>query len=319
MKSSNNSHPELIDSDLLDWLLEGDVSIQYQTYRDLLDQERPDLKSRISSEGWGKEFLSRRGPNGHWGVRFYEPKWISTHYTLLDLRNLCISQDHAEIQDAVNLVADHEKSNDGGVDPHAKKSGSDVCVNGMFLHYACYFKIEEAKLESVIDFLLDQWMPDGGFNCMSNRSGAVHSSLHTTLSVLEGITTYKQNGYGYRIRELDRAENASREFVLIHQLFKSDHTGEVIRKDFLKFPYPPRWRYDILRAMDHFQEAKMAWDERMRPAVDMIFKKRNKNKAWNVYAKYPGKVHFEMEKVGARSRWNTLRALRTFKYYNLAI
>lgn len=42
------------------WLLEGDVSIQYQVYRDLLDQERPDLQQRISNEGYGAQFLSKR-------------------------------------------------------------------------------------------------------------------------------------------------------------------------------------------------------------------------------------------------------------------
>ncbi len=32
---------------LIDWLLAGDVAIQYQTERDLLDRERPDLRGRI--------------------------------------------------------------------------------------------------------------------------------------------------------------------------------------------------------------------------------------------------------------------------------
>ena len=49
------------------WLLEGDVSIQYQVYRDLLDQERPDLQQRISNEVYGAQFLSKRQKEGHWG------------------------------------------------------------------------------------------------------------------------------------------------------------------------------------------------------------------------------------------------------------
>lgn len=32
------------------WLLEGDVSIQYQVYRDLLGVERADLRKRIEQE-----------------------------------------------------------------------------------------------------------------------------------------------------------------------------------------------------------------------------------------------------------------------------
>lgn len=43
--------------EIIDWLLSGDVSIQYQTKRDLLEgsqNELCDLQSRISKEGWGK-------------------------------------------------------------------------------------------------------------------------------------------------------------------------------------------------------------------------------------------------------------------------
>ena len=76
--------------ELISWLLAGDVSVQYQTYRDLLGEERPDLQDRIAREGWGAQFLSHQKPEGHWGDRFYQPKWISTHYTLLDLKNLSI-------------------------------------------------------------------------------------------------------------------------------------------------------------------------------------------------------------------------------------
>ena len=46
--------PDPITNDLLNWLLAGDVAIQYQVYRDLLDEERPDLRVRIGTEGWGR-------------------------------------------------------------------------------------------------------------------------------------------------------------------------------------------------------------------------------------------------------------------------
>ena len=37
--------PRLITDDIVDWLLAGDVAIQYQVHRDLLDEERPDLRA----------------------------------------------------------------------------------------------------------------------------------------------------------------------------------------------------------------------------------------------------------------------------------
>lgn len=305
------------DNELIRWLLHGDLSIQYQVYRDLLSTERQDLQQRIELEGWGAAFLSKRRADGHWGMKFYQPKWTSSHYTLLDLRNLCISPKNHAIRESINLIASHEKGKDGGINPSGTIENSDVCINGMFLNYACYFKTEEDKLNSIVDFILSQCMPDGGFNCRSNRSGAVHSSLHTTLSVLEGITEYEKNGYKYRLDELKKAKLASIEFILLHQLFISDRTGEIIHRDFLKLSYPCRWRYDILRALDYFQYSKTTYDHRMRPAIDVLLKKRNKDLTWNVQAKHPGEVHFDMEKAGQPSRWNTLRALRVLKHFEI--
>jgi hypothetical protein len=182
-------------SRLIDWLLEGDVALQYQVHRDLLDEECPDLRARIAVEGWGAQFLAARQPEGHWGQGFYQPKWTSTPYTLLDLKHLGIAPHHAQIRASISHVLTHHKSADGGVNPAKTVKNSDVCVNGMVLNYAAYFRTPAESLQSIVDFLIAVQMPDGGFNCESNQRGAIHSSLHSTLSVLEGIGEYLANGY----------------------------------------------------------------------------------------------------------------------------
>ncbi len=305
------------DAPITQWLLEGDVSIQYQVSRDLLNNDRKELQNQIASEGWGAQFLSRRHPNKHWGLKYYQPKWISTHYTLLDLRNLCIDPENDMCQETVNMVLEEEKGADGGLLPIGEIKVSDVCLNGMALNFASYFRAAEGQLKSIIDFMLSQRMPDGGFNCMKNRSGAVHSSLHSTLSVLEGLTEYQKNGNSYRIDEVDSVCRSGLEFILKHQLFLSDRTGKVIKPGFLKLCYPCRWYYDILKALDYFQYANIPWDDRMQPAIDILLKKRKKDGTWNVQAHHPGQMHFQMESAGKPSRWNTLRALRVLKYYGI--
>ncbi len=99
--------------EILNWLLEGDISIQYQVHRDLLNLERVDLRDRISKEGWGAKFLSMRKADGHWGKSFYQPKWTSTHYTLLDLKNLCISPNIKEAKETISLIIKNNKRADG--------------------------------------------------------------------------------------------------------------------------------------------------------------------------------------------------------------
>lgn len=305
----------MTDNQIISWLLDGDVAIQYQTYRDLLGINKPNLRKKIESEGWGLKFLSCRDPGGYWGRGFYQPKWISTHYTLLDLKNLNVSPDNKIIRETLHAIFENLKGPDGGILPTGTTQKSDVCINGMVLNYSTYFHVKEELLKSVVDFLLCEKMNDGGFNCQSNRKGAIHSSLHSTLSVLEGILEYENNGYNYRIAELKEAKQSSQEFILLHRLFRSDKTREIINPNFLKISYPPRWYYDILKAMDYFQFASVTYDNRMEEAIEIIKSKRNKDGLWKLPANHPGQRHFDMEKPGEPSRWNTLRALRVLKYY----
>lgn len=305
----------LMANDLLNWLLDGDVAIQYQVYRDLLDEERADLRERIATEGWGAQFLQAHQPEGHWGRGFYQPKWISTHYTLLDLKHLGVASDQALIRESISHILAHHKSADGGVNPAGTIKNSDVCVNGMFLNYAAYFKMPAELLHSIVDFLIEVQMADGGFNCQSNRQGAVHSSLHSTISALEGIGECLANGYAYRAAELDVMARQGQEFILLHRLFRSDRTGEIIHPRFLLLSYPSRWFYDILRALDYFRSVGATYDPRMQDALNVLRQKRRKDGTWPLQAKHPGQTHFDMETPGNPSRWNTLRALRVLRHF----
>ena len=53
----------------------------------------------------------------------------------------------------------------------------------------------------------------------------------------------------------------------------------------------------------------------MDAVINVILEKRKPDGSWNVQAAHPGQVHFEMEKAGKPSRWNTLRALRILKQH----
>lgn len=303
------------DTPIIDWLLSGDVALQYQTMRDLFGADQPQLQKRISTEGWGKQYLDCRNSKGGWGDTFYKPFWTSTHYTLLELKRLQIAPITDGLLDMVVQVAERQISKDGGVGDTVGARISDVCINGLFLNYACYFGIPEILTTSIVDFLLTQKMDDGGFNCMSNRAGAHHSSLHSTLSVLEGLLEFQRAGYKYRLEDVNRAVSSSQEFILQHRLFRSDRTGKVINSEFLNMPYPTHWRYNVLKALDYFRDAHMSFDRRMKDGLEEVSARRRPDGKWPRHAALPGKVHFVMEPPRGPSRWNTLTALRVAKAY----
>lgn len=306
---------ELPGPDVIDWLLAGDVAIRYAVHRDLLGVDRPDLRARIATEGWGARFLAARNPDTSWGREFYQPKWTNSHYTLLDLKNLGLAPRNEVVRESIAHILATEKRPDGGIGPAKTTRASDVCVAGMFLDYASYFGMPEEQLRSIVDFILAERMPDGGFNCQSNSGHPHHSSLHTSISVLEGFRQFLADGNTWRAAEIVSAMEDAREFILIHRFFRSDRTGKVINPAFLRWPYPFRWKYNVLRALDHFAAAGVAYDERMREALDHILAKRRPDGRWQVYAAHPGSQHFVMEEAGRPSRWITLIASRILHRY----
>jgi hypothetical protein len=303
-------------NEIINWLLEEDISIQYQVKRDLLKSSKKELDSlqrRIPLEGWGKKILSKQDKKtGMWGGGVYSPKWISTHYTLLDLKNLGIPQSNKQYIEGSKILLDKLWHNTKGV---AKQRKQDICVCGMLLSICCHAKLQPDLFNDIIDYIILHHMHDGGWNC-SWWKGSKISSLHTTLNILECIRDLEANNYSYRIDELKILRNKAHELLLKRHLFKSLSTGEVIKPQFLMMPYPCRWKYDILRCMDYFQSVKTPYDDRMKDALDIILKKRRKNGRWVVSHKYAGLTHFDMERGGTDSRWNTLRALRVLNSLN---
>ena len=300
---------------MLEWLLSGDVAVQYQTTRDLLGRDDPQLRARIATEGPGADLLAARRDDGHWGRGFYEPKWTSSHYTLLELMNLGVPRNTRAAQETVDLILRTEKGPDGGLNPSTAVKHSDVCINGMGLGYSAYFGASEEQLESVVDLLLRLRMPDGGFNCRLNRSGARHSSLHTTISTVEGITEYLRDGYRYRADELREAAATSVEFLLRHRLYRSEHTGQVIDAEFTRLHHPPRWHYDILRALDALRDAGIPHDPRMDDGLAVLRGRQRADGRWVANRGYPGMTHVPTPRGGQPSRWVTLIASRVLAAY----
>lgn len=300
------------------WLLESDdPSLLYQVRRDLMD-DRSDYCGSLQREavikGWVGLLLEQQKPDGGWGRSVYNPKWTCTHYVLYELVQLGCLDTLEAAQKGVRLLLEQPVGQSGGINYAKTVPDSDVCVNGMILCIASYFGMDRQRLVPVVDYLLKVQMADGGWNC-EYMHGAVHSSFHSTIGVLEGLLAYRKR-YGVDDHQVlpDQVISRGMECILMHRLFRSDHSGEVIDGGFLKFPFPVRWKYDILRCLDTFQAYGVPYDPRMDEALDIIWDARMGNGRWRA-ASQVGKTYFILEKNGCASRWNTLRALRVLKVY----
>jgi hypothetical protein len=232
---------------------------------------------------------------------------------LLLLRRLGLPAPHPQTHQACGLLLDKGCYRDGGINFSPTIKHSETCITGMVLSIVCYFQFRDPRTEQLVSHLLHQQMKDGGWNCQSYR-GDTHSSVHTTISVLEGLHEYQQLGKHFN-NEVIEAQAKGREFLLAHRLFRSHRSGAIFDPKITRLSFPPRWRYDIMRALDYFRSCAAPYDRRMNDALQIIVKKQTADGRWLLQQRYPGKTFFEMEQVGEPSRWNTLRALRILRKY----
>jgi len=298
------------------WLLDGDPAIRWQTQRDLLGKgpgAYQAARQRVTTEGWGARLLALQDPTGAWGGGLYTPKWISTTYTMLLLRHLGLPPDNAQARTACNALIDRGFYRDGGINFFKSLKHSETCVTGMILSLLSCFRYRDERTHRIVDHLLGQQMPDGGWNC-ERPNGATHGSFHTTLSVLEGLHEYRR-AYPRRAAVIKEAVLRAHEFLLLHRLYRSHRTGQVADPAMTRIHFPPRWRYDFLRALDYFQWVHAPRDARLTDAIELLKSKRLPDGRWRLGQNWAGRVFFEMETVGQPSRWNTLRALRVLKWW----
>ena len=169
----------------------------------------------------------------------------------------------------------------------------------------------------LVERLLGEQLPDGGWNC-EVENGATVSSFGTTINVLEGLLEHERAiGGSDRVAEARRRGEA---YMLERRLFRRKSTGEVIDPDWLRFSFPTWWHYDVLRGLDYLRDAGFEPDERdRRGGRGRRGQPRSPTAGGRSRIVHEGETPFEMEDgEGKPSRWNTLRALRVLDWFTRA-
>ncbi len=304
----------------IDWLLDSDPAIRWQALGDLTDAAAEEVaaeRARVEHEGWGARLLALQGADGMWdggacfpaSYRGGEPgqPWTATMHTLQTLQILGLDSASEAARRAVSLVAElgrwehaGERYFDGETEP---------CINGRTIEAGAYYGVDVSPL---VDRILGERLPDGGWNCEA-ENGSVVSSFDTTLTVLEGLLVFERATGSGAVRE---ARRGGEEYLLERSLFRRKSTGEVVNPDYLDFAFPYYWHYDVLRALDYFRRSGAEPDSRVAAAIEIVQSKRQPNGRWSLDRVHPGRVHFALDgAVGEPSRWNTLRALRVLDWW----
>src|SRR5262245_11741641 len=142
----------------IEWLLEGDPSIRWQTMRDLLGAPEAAFereRGKVARSGWGARLLAEQDRGGAWEAGksgdggLYTPKWTSTTYTMLLLRDFGLPADNRQAKRACTLLLDRGHQRDGGI--NYGWTPSETCVTGMALSILSHFEYEDDRLDIIAD------------------------------------------------------------------------------------------------------------------------------------------------------------------------
>ncbi len=189
-------------------------------------------RARVEREGWGARLLALRAPDGLWanGACFPdtaafaadtaralaagEPPppwpspdagtveaptdgsdaeagqpWTATYWVLRDLCQLGIRPDSPVMQETAHLVDRHCRWECDGLPFFAGEE--DCCINAGTIAIGAYLGVD---VDPVVQRLLADQMPDGGWNCWAETRPAP-SSFASTLDVIDALLRWER---GYR-------------------------------------------------------------------------------------------------------------------------
>ena len=302
---------------VIDWLLDSDPSIRWQVMRDLTHEPADVVaaeRSRVATEGWGARLLALQAPDGQWGGDPWSQGYADTFHILELLRLLGLDPACVQAQRAIDLVREHvtwrmAEFETPWSDNRFFEGEVEPCINGNVVATGAYFGVDMTPL---VERLLGEQLPDGGWNCEVER-GATVSSMATTINVLEGLLEFEQaTGGDARVGEARRRGD---EYMLERRLFRRKATSEVIDPDWLRFSFPTWWHYDILRGLDYLRDSGFTPDERIAEALEVVEGNRDADGRWPLQNVHPGEAHFQMDDgEGKPSRWITLQALRVLRW-----
>ncbi len=320
----------MADASLIEWMRDSDPALRWQVERDLLGA--PDAvwratRARVATEGFGADLLSRQDADGQWAGGAYFPAnldltsdeaqngqpYTATTWSLNALREWGL--DAAVLAGTADKLAAHSRWEYEDLPYWAGEV--DCCINAFTLSNGLWLGADVSSLPS---WFLEQQQPDGGWNC-EWVDGSTVSSFHSTLNVLKSLLDHEQATGGSD--ELRAARHRAEEYLLRRRLMFGLSSGEQVGEWVTRFPYPFRWAFNVLRAVDYFRAAAQfddsAPDPRLTDAIAAIRSQRQPDGRWRQSRPHPGRVWFQVDVAeGQPSKWLTFYATRALDWWDAA-
>jgi hypothetical protein len=311
---------------LVRWLLRSsDPSVRWRTLTGVLGRgpNDPSVRAtvrRIGREGWVARILAEQLPGGGWITSgptpstLYRPKYIATNWRLIVLAELGAPARDPRVQRSVELFL---RTYAGTARGGGRWNSQEACFTGNAVRMLVTLgRLDDPRTRRAIDWLVRTQKPDGGWHCFPSRVG--------TLDAWEPLAALAAIPADARSAAVDRAVARGTEFFLDRGLLRE---GRGTYGPWTRLHYPNHYYYDLLVGLSMLVRLGCGSDRRLRPALDLLASKRNRDGSWNLDALHPdveggdrtvylgGYVRggpfypFGLELPGSPSRWITTTAL----------
>ena len=328
MTESKGPTRRAADARVLDWLLEKEQPVvRSAALVDLLGRRENDpevraARSRIPRVGWAYEQLRRQGPKGFWEPRepknveewvnfLYFPTYLATNWRALVLSDFGLDATNPAIKKIAELIFDYKLRFSSPFNFFYE----EACISANTARMLTRFGYaDDRRVRKLYDWLLEDQREDGGWNCSQGTPG--------TLDAWEPLAAFASLPKSKRSPPMERAISRGAEFYLERRLFREGRPYP----PWLRLHYPNHYFYDILVGLDVVTQLGFADDRRLRPALEILEKKRRADGTWLMERVHPDvgpgiTIHPDkakikplvIEKPGKPSKWITLKALRVLK------
>jgi hypothetical protein len=312
----------------MEWLLEEDQpAVRYRALRELLDRADDDPLVRaarrdIGRVGWAADQLRKQGPRGFWEARepknlreyvdfLYFPKYLSTNWRALVLADLGLDRSDPRVAKLADVIFDYQLR----LSSPFNLFHEEVCRSGNTARMLTRFGYgEDRRVRMLFDWLIEDQREDGGWNCAQGVPG--------TLDAWEALAAFSALPRPKRSRAMERSIERGAEFYLERRLLNEGPRYA----PWYRLHYPNHYFYDLLVGLDLLTGLGFAGDRRLRPALEILAKKRRPDGRWNLERAHPDvgrgvKLGQELptirplgiEAAGGPSKWITLRAMTVRK------
>jgi hypothetical protein len=328
MKGSSGSGDAELEARVLNWLLEKDQpAVRYFALRNLLgrkdsDPEVRQARSKISRVGWAADQLRQQGPRGFWEPReprnmkewmdfLYHPPFLATNWRGLVLSDLGADPTDPRIRRIADLLFEYKLR----LGSPFNLFHEEVCISANTARMLTRFGFgDDRRVRMLYDWLVQDQREDGGWNCSQGTPG--------TLDAWEPLAAFAALAKTQRSAPMERAIERGVEFYLDRRLTEEGRRYA----PWLRLHYPNHYYYDFLVGLDVVTRLGAAGDRRLRPALELLRRKRRGDGTWAIDRAHPDVgpgvvIHPDkreirplvLEPPGGPSKWITLTALTVLK------